>query len=89
MPTARPLVDQEVAPSPELRPSQFGGNLILAKHSFNPSSSVRTCDSKVPCNATEPLLSNSPEAFLSKFSFQSRIACLISFCAWDVALMYV
>src|SRR5215831_19964913 len=74
---------------------QFGGTgvgwryLILAKHSFNRSSSARTCDSMAPCNATEPLLNNSPEAFLSKFSLHSRSACLISLWACDVALTYV
>jgi hypothetical protein len=63
--------------------------LILAKHSFSRSSSKRTCDSMALCNATAPLLNNSPEAFLSKFSFHSRIACLISLCACAVALRYV
>ena len=53
--------------------------LILAKHSFSRSSSTRICDSMAPCNATEPLLNNSPDAFLSKFSRQSRIACFVDF----------
>jgi hypothetical protein len=63
--------------------------LILARHCFSRSSSVRTCDSMALCNATVPLLNNSPEDFLSKFSFQSRMACLTSLWACDVALMYV
>ena len=41
-----------------------------------------------PCNAAEPLLNNSPEAFLSKFSLQSRIAYLVAFWASDVAVRY-
>lgn len=61
--------------------------LILAKHSLSRSSSERTCDSMALCNATVPLLNNSPEAFLSKFSFQSRMACLTSLWACVVALV--
>src|ERR1700680_322427 len=62
--------------------------LILAKHSFSRSSSERTCVSMVSCNARVPLLDNSAEAFLSRFCFQSRIACLVAFWASDVALRY-
>jgi hypothetical protein len=60
--------------------------LILAKHSFRRSSSERTCASMVFCNASVPLLDNSAEAFLSRFCFQSRIACLVALWASDVAL---
>ena len=63
--------------------------LTLAKHSFNRSSSERTCDSMAPCSATVPLLNNSPEALLSRFCFQSRIACLVAVWASDPALRYV
>src|SRR6516164_5304327 len=63
--------------------------LTLAKHSFSRSSSERTCDSMAPCSATVPLLNNSPEAFLSKFSLQSRIACLVSLWACATAFTYV
>ena len=62
--------------------------LILAKHSFMCSSSERTCASMVFCNASVPLLDNSAEAFLSRFCFQSRIACLVALWASDVALRY-
>jgi hypothetical protein len=62
--------------------------LILAKHSFRRSSSERTCVSMVSCNASVPLLDNSAEAFLSRFCFQSRIACLVMLWASDVALRY-
>src|SRR4029078_4621452 len=55
------------------------GYLILAKHSFRRSSSRRTCDSMASCRAAVPLLENSGEAFLSRFCFQSRIACLVAF----------
>jgi hypothetical protein len=70
----------------------FGGlisYLILAKHSFRRSSSKRTCASMASCNAAVPLLDNSAEAFLSRFSFQSRIACLVAVWASDAALRYV
>jgi hypothetical protein len=40
------------------------------------------------CNASVPLLDNSAEAFLSRFCFQSRIACLVALWASDVALSY-
>ena len=40
------------------------------------------------CNASVPLLDNSAEAFLSRFCFQSRIACLVAFWVSDVALRY-
>src|ERR1700730_15777289 len=63
--------------------------LILAKHSFRRSSSKRTCDSMASCNASVPLLDNSAEAFLSRFCFQSRIACLVALWASDAALRYV
>ena len=36
-----------------------------------------------------PLLDNSAEAFLSRFCFQSRIACLVAVWASDAALRYV
>jgi hypothetical protein len=49
--------------------------LILAKHSFRRSSSERTCVSMAFCNASVPLPDNSAEALLSRFCFQSRIAC--------------
>src|SRR4030088_2377640 len=62
--------------------------LIIAKHSFRRSSSKRTCDSMASCNASVPLLDNSAEAFLSRFCFQSRIACLVALWASDVALRY-
>ena len=62
--------------------------LILAKHSVRRSSSERTCPSMVFCNASVPLLDNSAEAFLSRFCFQSRIACLVALWASDVALRY-
>jgi hypothetical protein len=62
--------------------------LILAKHSFRRSSSERTCVSMASCNASAPLLDNSAEAFLSRFCFQSRIACLVALWASDVALRY-
>jgi hypothetical protein len=62
--------------------------LILAKHSFRRSSSERTCVSMASCNASAPLLDNSAEAFLSRFCFQSRIACLVVLWASDVALRY-
>jgi hypothetical protein len=62
--------------------------LILAKHSVRRSSSERTCASMVFCNASVPLLDNSAEAFLSRFCFQSRIACLVALWASDVALRY-
>src|ERR1700730_14360062 len=62
--------------------------LILAKHSLRRSSSERTCVSMVFCNASVPLLDNSAEAFLSKFCFQSRIACLVAVCSSDVGLRY-
>src|SRR6266851_4428373 len=62
--------------------------LILAKHSFRRSSSERTCVSMASCNASVPLLDNSAEAFLSRFCFQSRIACLVALWASDVALRY-
>src|SRR5260370_37224365 len=39
-------------------------------------------------NASVPLLDNSAEAFLSRFCFQSRIACLVVLWASDVALRY-
>src|SRR4029077_17660908 len=35
------------------------------------------------------LLANSAEALRSRFCFQSRIACLVAFCASDAALAYV
>ena len=63
--------------------------LILAKHSFRRSSSKRTCASMASCNAAVPLLDNSAEAFLSRFCFQSRIACLVAVWASDAALRYV
>src|ERR1700733_2408803 len=62
--------------------------LILATHSFRRSSSERTCVSMVSCNGSVPLLDNSAEAFLSRFCFQSRIACLVALWASDVALRY-
>jgi len=62
--------------------------LILAKHSFRRSSSERTCVSMASCNASVPLLDNSADAFLSRFCFQSRIACLVALWASDVALRY-
>ena len=62
--------------------------LILAKHSFRRSSSERTWVSMASCNASVPLLANSAEAFLSRFCFQSRIACLVALWASDVALRY-
>ena len=62
--------------------------LILAKHSFRRSSSERTCVSMVFCNASMPLLDNSAEALLSRFCFQSRVACLVALWASDVALRY-
>jgi hypothetical protein len=65
------------------------GYLILAKHSFRRSSSKRTCDSMASCSAAVPLLENSAEAFLSRFCFQSRIGCLVTFWASDVSLTYV
>ena len=40
------------------------------------------------CNASMPLLDNSAEAFLSRFCFQSRMACLVAFWASDVVLTY-
>jgi hypothetical protein len=61
---------------------------VLAKHSFRRSSSERTCASMASCNANAPLLDNSAEAFLSRFCFQSRIACLVALWASDVALRY-
>src|SRR5712675_2848714 len=63
--------------------------LILAKHSFRRSSSKRTCASMASCNAAVPLLDNSADAFLSRFCFQSRIACLVVVWASDAALRYV
>jgi hypothetical protein len=63
--------------------------LILAKHSFRRSSSVRICVSMASCSAAEPLLDNSAEAFLSRFCLQSRIACLVAIWACDVVLRYV
>src|SRR5258707_13245651 len=62
---------------------------ILAKHSFRRSSSERTCASMASCNAAVPLLDNSAEAFLSRFCFQSRIACLVAVWASDAAFRYV
>src|ERR1700716_4220225 len=62
--------------------------LILARHSFRRSSSKRTCVSMASCNASAPLLDNSAEAFLSRFCFQSRIACLVALWASEVALRY-
>ena len=41
------------------------------------------------CNAAVPLLDSSAEAFLSRFCFQSRIACLVAVWASDAALRYV
>ena len=63
--------------------------LILARHSFRRSSSRRTWDSMASCSAAMPLLENSAEAFLSRFCFQSRIACLVALWASVVALTYV
>src|SRR5215471_5579936 len=63
--------------------------LILAKHSFRRSSSVRICVSMASCSATEPLLDSSAEALLSRFCLQSRIACLVAIWACDVVLTYV
>jgi hypothetical protein len=63
-----------------------GSYLVLVKHSFRRSSSKRTCVSMASCNASVPLLDNSAEAFLSRFCFQSRIACLVAFWACDAAL---
>ena len=63
-----------------------GSYLILAKHSFTRSSSERTCETSAFCNAAMPLLKNSPEAFLSRFCCQSRIAVLVAFWASDVDL---
>jgi hypothetical protein len=71
---------------------QFAGRraaMILAKHSFRRSSSERTCNSMAVCSAAVPLLENSAEAFLSRFCFQSRIACLAAVWASDAALRYV
>jgi hypothetical protein len=62
--------------------------LILDTHSFRRSSSERTCVSMVSCHASVPLLDNSAEALLSRFRFQSRIACLVALWASDVALRY-
>src|SRR3984957_1268279 len=62
--------------------------LILATHSFRRSSSERTWVSMVSCNASVPLLANSAEAFLSRFCFQSRIACLVALWVSAVALRY-
>ena len=42
----------------------------------------------VPCNASAPLLDNSAEAFLSRFSFQSRIASFVALWASAAALWY-
>ena len=42
----------------------------------------------VSCNASVTLLDNSAEALLSRFSFQSRIACCVAFWASDPALWY-
>src|ERR1700730_5266321 len=63
--------------------------LILAKHSFRRSSSERTCVSMVSCNARVPLSDNSAEAVLSRFCFQSQIACLVAVWACAAALRYV
>jgi hypothetical protein len=60
--------------------------LILAKHSFRRSSSERTCVSMASRNASVPPLENSAEAFLSRFCFQSRIACLVALWAFCHAL---
>ncbi len=60
----------------------------LRPDSFRRSSSVRTCASMASCNASMPLLDNSAEAFLSRFCFQSRMACLVAFWASDVVLTY-
>ena len=62
--------------------------LILVKQSFSRSISELTCVSIVSCNASVPLLDNSAEAFLSRFSFQSRIACLVALWASAAALWY-
>ena len=62
--------------------------LILLKQSFSRSISELTWVSIVPCNASVPLLDNSAEAFLSRFSFQSRIASLVALCASAAALWY-
>ncbi|MCP1788673.1 hypothetical protein ABIF64_005662 [Bradyrhizobium japonicum] len=40
------------------------------------------------CNASMLLLDNSAEAFLSRFRFQSRMACLVAFWASDDVLTY-
>jgi len=65
------------------------GYLILARHSFRRSSSERTCVSMASCNACVPLSDNSAEAVLSRFCFQSRIACLVAVWACAAALRYV
>ena len=62
--------------------------LILAKHSFSRSRSELTWVSMASCNASVPLLDNSAEAFLSRFCFQSRIACLVALWASAAALWY-
>src|SRR6478752_6808851 len=79
-----------------LNPSLYAGAfrralapyLIFARHSFSRSSSERTCASIASCNASMPLLDSSAEAFLSRFCFQSRIACFVALWASNVALEY-
>jgi hypothetical protein len=42
----------------------------------------------VSSSASVPLLESSAEAFLSRFSFQSRIACFVALWASAAALWY-
>jgi hypothetical protein len=92
-----PLIgeDRKSSPAEQRQTDAFdpkrlrGSYLILAKHSFRRSSSERTCETSAFCSAAVPLLKNSPEAFLSRFCCQSRIAVLVAFWASDVDLTYV
>jgi hypothetical protein len=80
----------ELDPNQRAEKEFFTGRryLILVKQSFSRSISELTCVSMVFCNASVPLFENSAEAFLSRFSFQSRTACLVTLCASAAALWY-